>query len=215
MNKNINFIPAIYIIILFIALNTSAQDITPQQNGDLYSFQVADMYFEVDQNFGSRISSLKLGDNEVMFVNRDYADPILWGSTLWPAPQSVWNWPPSTTLDSDPYSGGLPQTRILPRFRHPENPCVFIRGMPFLPPGCTSPGFPEEDGEMLGLRESESRNALQRAGTPPGPSCGVTVCVSARNRFDCRWRCRGLYLRRWPARWLHVLPAQWSRGSGR
>jgi hypothetical protein len=107
MNKNINFIPAIYIIILFIALNTSAQDITPQQNGDLYSFQVADMYFEVDQNFGSRISSLKLGDNEVMFVNRDYADPILWGSTLWPAPQSVWNWPPSTTLDSDPYSGGI------------------------------------------------------------------------------------------------------------
>jgi hypothetical protein len=105
MNKNIRLIPAICLIILFIALNTSAQDITPQKDGDLYSFQVADMYFEVDQSFGARISSLKLGDDEIMFVNRDYSDGILWGSTLWPSPQSVWNWPPSATLDSDPYTG--------------------------------------------------------------------------------------------------------------
>ena len=105
MNKNINFIPVICLIILFIALNTSAQDVTPQKNGDLYSFQVADMYFEIDQSFGGRISSLKLGDNEVMFIDRNYAGGIPWGSTLWPAPQSVWGWPPSTTLDSDPYTG--------------------------------------------------------------------------------------------------------------
>jgi hypothetical protein len=104
MNKNIRFIPVICLIILFIALNTFAQDITPQKEGDLYSFQVADMYFEVDQSFGARISSLKLGDNEIMFVNRNYADGILWGSTLWPSPQSVWGWPPSATLDSDPYT---------------------------------------------------------------------------------------------------------------
>ena len=107
MNKNISFIPAICLIIIFIALNTSAQDVTPLKDSVLYSFQVADMYFEVDAGFGGRISSLKLGDEEVMFVDRDYADGILWGSTLWPAPQSVWGWPPSTTLDSDPYSGGI------------------------------------------------------------------------------------------------------------
>ncbi len=104
MNKNISFKPVICLIILFIALNTYTQDVTPQKNDDLYSFQVADMYFEVDESFGGRISSLKLGDEEIMFVDRNYADGILWGSTLWPAPQSVWGWPPSTTLDSDPYS---------------------------------------------------------------------------------------------------------------
>ncbi|UCH15764.1 MAG: T9SS type A sorting domain-containing protein [Bacteroidales bacterium] len=105
MNRKFNFIPAICLITLIITSNTSAQDITPQKDSVLYSFQVADMYFEMDESFGGRISSLKLGDKEVMFVNRDYSDPILWGSTVWPAPQNVWGWPPSTTLDSDPYSG--------------------------------------------------------------------------------------------------------------
>ncbi len=105
MNRNISFIPVICLILLLLALNITAQDITPVKNGDLYSFQIADMYFEIDESFGGRISSLKLGDEEIMFVDRGYSDGILWGSTLWPSPQSVWGWPPSTTLDSDPYSG--------------------------------------------------------------------------------------------------------------
>ena len=107
MNGNISLKPVICLIILLIALNTLAQDVTPQKDGDLYSFQVADMYFEVDESFGGRISSLKLGDEEIMFVDRNYADGILWGSTLWPAPQSVWGWPPSTILDSDPYTAEI------------------------------------------------------------------------------------------------------------
>jgi len=107
MKKKINFISGICLVILLTALNTTAQYVTPQQNGALYSFQVADMYFEVDSSFGGRISSLKLGDEEIMFVDRDYTDGILWGSTLWPAPQSDWGWPPSVVLDSDPYSGGI------------------------------------------------------------------------------------------------------------
>jgi hypothetical protein len=113
MNKNMSSIPVVCLIILFIALNTSAQDITPQKDGDLYYFQIADMYFEVDQSFGGRISSLKLGDKEIMFVNRDYSDGILWGSTLWPSPQSVWNWPPSAVLDSEPYSGGISGNNVI------------------------------------------------------------------------------------------------------
>ncbi len=107
MKKKIKIISGICLIILFTALNTSAQLVPPQQNGALYSFQVAGMYFEVDSSFGGRISSLKFGDKEVMFVDRDYTDGILWGSTLWPAPQNDWGWPPSVVLDSDPYSGGI------------------------------------------------------------------------------------------------------------
>jgi hypothetical protein len=104
MKNNAILISGICLIAILTAVNTPAQLVTPQQNGALYYFQVADMYFEVDSSFGSRISSLKLGDKEIMFVDREYGDGILWGSTAWPSPQGNWGWPPSEVLDSDPYS---------------------------------------------------------------------------------------------------------------
>jgi hypothetical protein len=114
MKKNTTLlISGICLIVLLTAVNTPAQLVTPQQNGALFYFQVADMYFEVDTGFGGRISSLKLGDKEIMFVNREYDDGILWGSTAWPSPQNDWGWPPSEVLDSDPYSVGISGDSII------------------------------------------------------------------------------------------------------
>lgn len=84
-----------------------AQDLAPSVNGNLYSFSFKGIYFEVDKSFGARISSFKINGSEILFVTRKDANDILWGSTLWPAPQSVWNWPPSATLDKNAYTAVL------------------------------------------------------------------------------------------------------------
>jgi hypothetical protein len=54
-----------------------------------------------DPNFGARIISLKYNNAELLYGG--YADHESSGSTLWPAPQSNWQWPPIDTLDYKPY----------------------------------------------------------------------------------------------------------------
>ena len=104
----------IYLIslITILSVNVSSQYVSPVKDDDLYSFQVANMYFEVDASFGGHVSSLKLNDEELMFVDRTYGDDFLWGSTLWPAPQDDWPsagfyWFKYFTLDSAGYTGGI------------------------------------------------------------------------------------------------------------
>ncbi|NJM14076.1 MAG: hypothetical protein HC896_00600 [Bacteroidales bacterium] len=88
-------------------------DVPPQVDGDLYSIAFNNMYFEADASFGGRISSFKLNDKELLFDNRNYSDPILWGSTLWDSPQSAWGWPPAKTLDSEPYTASISENKII------------------------------------------------------------------------------------------------------
>jgi hypothetical protein len=80
-------------------------------------FQIANVYFEVDPSYGGRISSLKIDNNEYLYVSLDYG--YLWGSTFWQSPQSAWgepgNWPPSAILDEGSYSGGIAGDSILLR----------------------------------------------------------------------------------------------------
>jgi len=90
--------------ILFIALfSINAQDVIPVQNGDLFSLTTGDLYFEVDASYGGQVSSFKVGGNELLYFGG--GDNV--GSTFWPSPQSVWNWPPSKELDSDPYNANI------------------------------------------------------------------------------------------------------------
>ncbi len=91
---------------------TFAQNVQPQTKNGLYFFQFANIYFEVDPNFAGRISSFKLNNNEVLFVDRSDKKDIL-GSTLWPSPQSFWKWPPLATLCDDKYSGGIDGNKII------------------------------------------------------------------------------------------------------
>jgi hypothetical protein len=92
----------------------NAQAVTPQELDGKYNFQVANIYFEVDPSFGARISSFKIGDEEILQGSSSAGD-YLWGSTLWQSPQSEWNWPPSVALDQNPYSGGIDGTQVILR----------------------------------------------------------------------------------------------------
>jgi hypothetical protein len=60
------------------------------------------LIIEVAPQIGGRISSLQYNDLEVLKIKRD-DEHIMWGSTLWPAPQHAWNWPPPPALDKMPY----------------------------------------------------------------------------------------------------------------
>jgi hypothetical protein len=55
----------------------------------------------IDPKTGGRITSYKSGDYEFL-ITKDI-QPEYYGSTFWPSPQSVWNWPPPAVLDNEPY----------------------------------------------------------------------------------------------------------------
>ncbi|MEL6108341.1 MAG: DUF4380 domain-containing protein [Planctomycetota bacterium] len=57
----------------------------------------------IDPKVGGRIASMTLDGREILKTRRD-ENHWHWGSTVWVAPQSDWKWPPSTVIDSDPYS---------------------------------------------------------------------------------------------------------------
>lgn len=69
---------------------------------NLYLITSGRVSFTVNPLKGGRIISFKLGDYE--FLTGKKIDPNGYGSTFWPAPQSMWNWPPIPALDSKPYS---------------------------------------------------------------------------------------------------------------
>jgi len=94
------------LILASISLTTMSfgQRVTPQLSGSKCYFQVANVYFEVDPTYGGRISSLKLDNNEILYVDNSGDN---YGSTFWPSPQSAWGWPPSVPLNSQAYSGGI------------------------------------------------------------------------------------------------------------
>jgi hypothetical protein len=103
----------LFFVCLSIFLNllffkpTQAQSIQPYDSSGYYNFKVANVNFQVDPLFGSRISSLKIDGHEMMFVDRTFGAGYLWGSTLWQSPQNDWGWPPSEALDQNPYQGGI------------------------------------------------------------------------------------------------------------
>lgn len=65
-----------------------------------YRIVSGNLALEVDPKVGGRISSLTIHGKEVLYVNKETNN---WGSTLWPSPQTLWNWPPVAVLDSEAY----------------------------------------------------------------------------------------------------------------
>lgn len=83
-----------------------------KQEGDLYSIRTSDLYFEVDASFGAHVSSFKVKEHELLYFSGIEGDYLV-GSTLWPSPQRVWEWPPSAELDREPYSARIVDNSIV------------------------------------------------------------------------------------------------------
>lgn len=77
---------------------------TPEKDGDVYSFTFGDLFLSVDASAGAKVSSLKLDNSEYLVTEEDLPGSFLWGSVLWPAPQSEFGWPPPMLLDDGSYS---------------------------------------------------------------------------------------------------------------
>lgn len=101
-----------FFLVSLCLLRVNAQTVTPVKGpGSKFFIPCVDLYFEVDSARGARISSFKINDQELMYVNFQVTDMA--GSTFWPSPQSVWGWPPAVNLDSRPYLSKMKGDTIL------------------------------------------------------------------------------------------------------
>lgn len=64
--------------------------------------EFGETYVEIDPELGGRVTSLRQGTTE-LFIDDD-VNGNNWGSTYWTSPQSDWDWPPITAIDSEPYT---------------------------------------------------------------------------------------------------------------
>jgi hypothetical protein len=104
----------IYIILNMALCNLMfGQAVVPVEQSGKFSFQAANVNFKIDPSFGARISSFKVGSKEILYPSQSAGD-YLWGSTFWQSPQ-IWPWPPSATLDKNPYSGGITDNKVILR----------------------------------------------------------------------------------------------------
>ena len=87
-----------------------SQDVPPEKDGDRYSLEVGNVYFELNADYGAQVSSLKVNNEEFLFP---ISPPNMGGSTFWHSPQDEWGWPPAPVLDSDPYTGGIENNTII------------------------------------------------------------------------------------------------------
>jgi len=96
---------ALSLLILILQLQITAQNKTDSimiLNDGSYQVSSKNVDVFVNPAEGGRITSFKLGSYNFL-VEKD-SIPGAYGSTLWPGPQSDWNWPPPAVLDSRPYS---------------------------------------------------------------------------------------------------------------
>ena len=80
--------------------------VVPEADGLVYTFTSGDTVFAVDADKGGRIVTFSLAGRNAVTAPKSQGD-INWGSTFWTSPQSDWNWPPPSEIDSDTYTASL------------------------------------------------------------------------------------------------------------
>lgn len=96
-----------------LLINLNAQNpITPQADGNgNYSFEVGNVYFQVNAKHGARINSYTINSEQFLSLDTHVAD--MYGSTAWLSPQSLWNWPPQAQIDYNAYTGGISGDKVI------------------------------------------------------------------------------------------------------
>jgi hypothetical protein len=86
--------------ILFTSVFATEKDTLDKRNaGQTFEVKVGKTVMKISAN-GGRIISYRIGKNEFLTCQSQHEN---FGSTLWTAPQSEWNWPPYAELDSLKY----------------------------------------------------------------------------------------------------------------
>lgn len=87
-------------------------EVIPTTSNGKYYLNFADLSVEIDPAVGGRITSFKLGQKETQKkkTNKDDND---FGSSLQPAPQSLWNWPPPPNIDNQPYTASIVRNEVV------------------------------------------------------------------------------------------------------
>lgn len=102
----------LFCLLLVIVFSGNAQTTAPQRGeGSLYTISTQNLRMAVDTANGARISSFQVSESELLYV--DFSNNNMAGSTFWPSPQSVWNWPPLVNLDSKPYQADIKGNRLI------------------------------------------------------------------------------------------------------
>jgi hypothetical protein len=65
----------------------------------------------IDAEAGGRVTSAQSDGKEVLLQHRDGL--LNWGSTFWPAPQSIWKWPPPKSIFSNPYKVEVSEDKLV------------------------------------------------------------------------------------------------------
>ena len=96
----------IFLIALLLLSEIIAGDKTNmgiKKNSDgTFSILNNNIELKISPQDGGKIISFKLNEDDLILRKEDKQSS--YGSTFWPSPQAMWNWPPLKTLDRDPYS---------------------------------------------------------------------------------------------------------------
>ncbi len=101
--------------------------------GRLFDLEAGKMRMTISVN-GGRIVSLKYNETEFLTQASEHEN---FGSTLWPAPQSNWGWPPYAVLDSMEYTA-VRQGNILKMTSKPDTKSGFQIEKTWQPAGKNS-----------------------------------------------------------------------------
>ncbi|MGN6645635.1 MAG: DUF4380 domain-containing protein [Cytophaga sp.] len=131
------FIPTLALvgITFFACTETKTIEISEEQEtaatvapiGDsAYSLSYAGLTAVIDFKNGGRLEALSLGDKNILSGKK--VNPGNWGTSLWPAPQSAWGWPPSQELDNFAYTVVQDSTEIILKSKKdPKQSFIFTK----------------------------------------------------------------------------------------
>jgi hypothetical protein len=86
------YLSSFWCLLFMASMHLSAQDLTPRQDGSVFSLEVGNLVFQVDSTYGAKVSSFTIDGSEFLVTPDMVSTDYLWGATLWPSPQKEWYW---------------------------------------------------------------------------------------------------------------------------
>ena len=91
------FLNLSFLVIAALPLISGAQMVMPVLNSTKYTLTMGNISFQATAKNAGRIQSVMHSGSQVL--HQDTNTATQYGSTFWPSPQVVWNWPPPANLD--------------------------------------------------------------------------------------------------------------------